>query len=90
MGYKTVLQKPIPAKDEGKGIPCHDQLTTTKDLTPCHVFSWPVNFKPLKMWVKNHLRGRKGGKKKYSTSLKEIRGVGGGGGERNSRSQLWI
>lgn len=32
MGYKTVLQKPIPSKDERKDIPCHYQLLTTKDV----------------------------------------------------------
>lgn len=32
MGYKTVLQKPIPSEDEGKDIPCHYQLITTMDL----------------------------------------------------------
>lgn len=38
MGYKTVLQKPIPSKHEGKDIPCHDQLTTTKDIITLSYF----------------------------------------------------
>lgn len=32
MGYKTVLQKQIPSKDEGKDVPCHYQRITTKDI----------------------------------------------------------
>ena len=38
MGYKTLLQKPIPSKDEGKDIPCHYQLITTKDLIALSCF----------------------------------------------------
>lgn len=46
MGYKTVLQKSIPSKDEGKTYPAiTSSYSTTKDMIiPCHVLSWPANF----------------------------------------------